>query len=145
MQEAKFEANFQKPMADRNRSTHGGEFSKNYVHMRPAGGAINLDQVSKKPSANDGKSRLFGMGSDENQYSGSMVPEIAANKNTGKRILHSNNANSFNNVIGGSYVADIKPLPSAKGISADPLAMLYGGQAPIDMMYYPPIAAQGGY
>jgi hypothetical protein len=68
MQEAKFEQNFQKPMADRN----GGGISQNYQHMRPAGGAINLDQVSKKPSVNDGKSRLFGMG-DENEFSGSMV------------------------------------------------------------------------
>jgi hypothetical protein len=66
IQEAKFEANFQKPMADRNRSINGGvDYLKNYQHMRAAGGAVNLDQVSKKPSVNDGKSRLFGMG-DEN-------------------------------------------------------------------------------
>jgi hypothetical protein len=33
--------------------------------MRAAGGAVNLDDTSKKPSVNDGKSRLFGF-ADEN-------------------------------------------------------------------------------
>ena len=69
--------------------------------MRPAGGAINLDQVSKKPSVNDGKSRLFGMG-DENEYTGSVVAgSEAGQKSSGKRILHNANGSTFNNVIGG--------------------------------------------
>jgi hypothetical protein len=63
-------------MADRSRGNGGNNMSQNYQHMRPAGGAINLDQVSKKPSVNDGKSRLFGMGADENEYSGSMVSGV---------------------------------------------------------------------
>ncbi len=75
--------------------------------MRAAGGAVNLDIVSKKPSVNDGKSRLFGMG-DENTYNGG---EALPPKNSGgKRILHaSNNTNTYGNVIGGSYsVEDAK-------------------------------------
>jgi hypothetical protein len=89
-------------MADRNRSTNPGEF-KNYTQMRPAGGAVTMDNVSKKPSVNDGKGRLFGV-ADENEFSGSMVSEpyqSGGQKNTGKRIMNSHGASSFNNVIGG--------------------------------------------
>ena len=32
----------------------------NYNQMRAAGGLVNLDDISKKPSVNDGKTRLFG-------------------------------------------------------------------------------------
>lgn len=42
--EAKFDQNFQKPMADRNRSSNpSADYMKNYTQMRPAGGALNLD------------------------------------------------------------------------------------------------------
>jgi hypothetical protein len=52
--------------------------------MTAAGGKINLDPTSRKPTVNDGKSRLFGK-SDENAE-----PEgyVQGGKSMGKRILH---------------------------------------------------------
>jgi hypothetical protein len=67
---------------------------------------MNLDPSARKISVFDGKSRLFGA-SDENAYSGPSQPVSDGQKNTGKRILQ-NNANSFNNVIGGSYTDENK-------------------------------------
>ena len=37
--------------------------------MRPAGGAVNLDPNTRKPTIDDGKNRLFGL-SDENAMPG---------------------------------------------------------------------------
>ena len=37
--------------------------------MRPAGGALNIDPNSRKPTIDDGKNRLFGF-SDENVMPG---------------------------------------------------------------------------
>ena len=94
--------------------------------MRPAGGQLNLDQVSKNPSVNDGKSRLFGLAQDENVYGGEGY--VQQNSMKGKRILNGQD-NSYHNVIGGAYMA-------AQGEAAPPM---YGGQVPMqDMMYYPP-------
>lgn len=77
----------------------------NYQNMRAAGGAINLDPNSRKITVDDGKSRLFGM-SDENAMPGGSQAMVQ-NKNTGKRILQAgSSANTYSNVIGGSYVAD---------------------------------------
>lgn len=91
--------------------------------MRPAGGQLNLDQVSKNPSVNDGKSRLFGLAQDENVYGEGYVQQ---NSMKGKRILNGQD-NSYHNVIGGAYIA--------QGDAPPPM---YGGPAQQDMMYYPP-------
>jgi len=93
--------------------------------MRAAGGQLNLDQVSKSPSVNDGKSRLFGLAQDENLYGEGYSQQ---NSLKGKRILNTQD-NSYHNVIGGAYIA--------QGEAAPP--MYYGGQIPMqqDMMYYP--------
>jgi len=70
-------------MADRNRNIGSGDYN-NYQMMTAAGGKINLDPTSRKPTVNDGKSRLFG-NADENAQ-----PEgyVQGGKNMGKRILH---------------------------------------------------------
>ena len=90
---------------DRNRSLGGSDIVNNYNNMRPAGGAVNLDPNNRKPTVDDGKNRLFGF-SDENS-----VPlgqqQIGQSKNTGKKILQAgNSANTYTNVIGGSYGAE---------------------------------------
>lgn len=105
--------------------------------MRAAGGALNLDTISKKPSVNDGKSRLFGLAGDENQYQG--APQQAAQgggRNTGKRVLQPGaGPNTYSNVIGGSYQMPeetMKQQPSRISLSGAPLgsaAMMYGAGA----------------
>jgi hypothetical protein len=97
--------------------------------MRPAGGALNLDPNGRKPTVDDGKSRLFGL-SDENAMPTGYAPE-GQYKNTGKKILQAgSNANSYQNVIGGSYSAEggYEPQPqkgakymSGPGLSVNPI------------------------
>jgi|LauGreDrversion4_2_1035121.scaffolds.fasta_scaffold184976_1 hypothetical protein len=74
--------------------------------MRPAGGAVNLDPNSRKPTVDDGKNRLFGL------YDENSVPhgqqQMGQSKNTGKKILQpGNSANTYTNVIGGSYEPEV--------------------------------------
>lgn len=83
--------------------------------MRPAGGALNLDPNSRKPTIDDGKNRLFGM-SDENAMPSGQA-QMGQTKNTGKKILQpGQSANSYQNVIGGSYGAEggYEPQPNHK-------------------------------
>ena len=99
--------------SDRSKIASSGDYSKNYQNMRPAGGQVNLDPNARKPSVVDGKSRLFGL-SDENEYSGGQADPTKST--TGKRILGSQ-ANTYHNVIGGSYsVGDdaLKPQSTNK-------------------------------
>jgi hypothetical protein len=70
--------------------------------MRPAGGAVNLDPTNRKPTVDDGKNRLFGLSDENAMPSGHQQMQ---SKNTGKKILHTS-ANSYQNVIGGSYGAE---------------------------------------
>lgn len=146
MQEAKFEQSFQKPMADRNRSLGGNDLMNNYQHMRPAGGAINIDPTTRKVTIDDGKSRLFGMGDENAMPVGQQA--VAMNKNTGKKILHAgSSANTYSNVIGGSYVADgYENLPpsskavkymSGPGLGVNPITSHNVDQ------YYPSAAMHG--
>jgi hypothetical protein len=76
----------------------------NYNQMRAAGGAINLDPTSRKPSITDGKTRLFGLANIENEYG----RQDSQGGSKGKRILHSGGAAnaSYNNIIGGNYTAE---------------------------------------
>lgn len=108
--------------------------------MRAAGGAINLDSISKKPSVDDGKGRLFGV-QDENQYNGPIGGGLPP-KSTGKRVHNQGSTSSYSNVIGGSYVAQEDTFAQQKS-SANPISMMYGAGAgvppiqhhQIDMMY----------
>jgi hypothetical protein len=73
--------------------------------MRAAGGSVNMDPNSRKPTVDDGKNRLFGL-SDENAVPIGMPP-MSQSKNTGKKILHAGSSgNTYTNVIGGSYGAE---------------------------------------
>ena len=88
-----------------------------------------MDPNVRKPTVDDGKSRLFGL-SDENAMPIGYTPEGGQSKNTGKKILQ-NNANSYQNVIGGSYGGaeggyDSQPQKGAKymsgpGLSVNPI------------------------
>jgi len=69
--------------SDRNRNISSSDYN-NYQMMTAAGGKISLDPTSKKPSVNDGKSRLFGNADENSQPEG----YTQGGKNTGKRILH---------------------------------------------------------
>lgn len=120
----------------------------NYQNMRAAGGAINMDPNSRKITVDDGKSRLFGMG-DENAMPGGGPQAMVQNKNTGKRILQAgSSANTYSNVIGGSYVADnyenVPPSQKAvkymsgPGLGVNPITSHNVDQ------YYPSAAAQYG-
>ena len=107
--------------------------------MTAAGGKINLDPTSRKPTVNDGKSRLFG-NADENAQ-----PEgyVQGGKNMGKRILHQGSGgNSYQNVMGGNYTSEEPQY--AKQSSAK---YMTGGVNPISNhnvdMYYPPLEARG--
>ena len=113
--------------------------------MRAAGGAINLDPNSRKPTVDDGKSRLFGL-SDENAIPGGQAP-MAQSKNTGKKILQpGSSANSYSNVIGGSYGADGNFEPQPQKIGAKYMSGGPGiGVNPITShnvdQYYPEVMA----
>jgi hypothetical protein len=64
---------------------------------------LTLDTNSRKPTVNDGKSRLFGMADENAQPEG----YVQGGKQSGKRILHQgSSANTYSNVIGGSYSAE---------------------------------------
>lgn len=58
-------------ISDRNRSIGGSDMQ---LMMRPAGGAVNLDPNARKPTVDDGKTRLFGL-SDENAMPTGYAPE----------------------------------------------------------------------
>jgi len=76
----------------------------NYQHMRAAGGSVVLDPNSRKPTIDDGKSRLFGLHDENVMPGGGGMSQAAPSKNTGKKILHAGtSANTYTNVIGGSY------------------------------------------
>ena len=61
--------------------------------MRAAGGQVNIDPTIRKPTVDDGKSRLFGL-ADENAMPGGQQP--VQSKQTGKKILQpGTSANSY--------------------------------------------------
>lgn len=68
-----------------------------------------LDSISKAPSVNDGRSRLFGAGPvDGNKTRGN------SNEKTGKRV-YDETEDSYSNVIGGAYSAAVGADPYGKG------------------------------
>lgn len=77
--------------------------------MSPAGGQVLLDSISKAPSVNDGRTRLFGAGPvNGNQTRGN------SNEKTGKRV-YDETEDSYSNVIGGAYSAAVGADPYGKG------------------------------